>query len=467
MKLRHVILLFTFLLSVFASCNFSGKLTRRYRTVEVKDIGDSIRHFVGVSAYINEKEKAEPPKQKTVFDLTEKGQKEFIKQLGINDDTSEKMIAALLSPLSPKNSVPLDVLDYTVAEKRIIITIDNLSHWPADRISKITVLLKINPEFKIVGCSRLATEYQTIDLGKLNYSNTNNLELSGNLAGGLTSVNSATDLVEESGSNKVGDQTSGSKSSNTNTNSNTRTGSNGVSGKFNASRSFSEEVQLRQRIVALNASVEENNTLKLYQDGISGIDLKGNLLADVVFNSDNNVVVDMILSFSEMTTPRGVFNSPSALKVKQTLVKYFNYSSDITGDLAFLADFRKVNGRRHKTITESDDAAELIFGETTKNAKKITLIEKDKLIPKLWVLYDRRDATMMPIQVFNPSINGKGDLIFNSNTMVREFMLWVRQKSTDLVAGSGAIGTSGYVLCQADGSAIDAGTLSNLAIRLK
>ena len=286
----------------------------------------------------------------------------MIKQVGKNDTDDVKLITTLTFPLTMKPTSNVELIDYTRSEKKVLVSIRNLSHWPADRISQITVNLKINDTvFKLLSCNRLQTETQTVDLGKLNYSNSNSTELNASSSAALNVGNGIISSYENTSSNKLGDLNYGSKNTSGETGTHTSTSSAGLGGKFNASRSFSEEVLLKQRLVTLNASISKN-TLSLYQQSISGIDLSGNIIADISFDSPENIAVVSTYSFAELFKS-GIANNSEKLKVKETLIKFFNYKKDITAELSYSADFRHVT-QRHTTITESDDVIELVCGKT-------------------------------------------------------------------------------------------------------
>ncbi len=459
--MRYSLIPFTIIFTLIAGCNYSGKLTKRYynKRLEPKPI-DNITTHVDVNAYVIEKEAPPSFKPKTIFDLTEKGQQEVIRQAGINDTTNDKLMSSLSLPLSSKPSNEIDFIDYTKVEKRIIVTLQNLSHMPADRIGKVKVELKIDPEFKILSCNRLTTEYQSIDLGKLNYSNSNQFEISGNLTGGVTGTSGTTDLSETTNSNKVGDASTGSKNNRTDSRTTGTTATRGIAGKFNASRSFTEEVLLKQRIVNLNASIS-NNTLTLFQESISGIDLSGNILADIIFESKVDTRVERVYSFSGLMKGSS-FEEPKDVKVKETLIAYFNFTKDINAELCYEADFRQVD-KRHRTITESDDKINLLYGKTSQ-PKKIILISKDQLRPKLWILFVTGDNNKIPLQFLSPAAGGKGQLIFNSYTDARNFVTWLKANAAKIANAEGKIGTSGHAIFKSDNRNIDANTINRIEI---
>lgn len=459
MKKLETSILFICGCMVFVSCNFTGKLTKRYYDINIKQDDAYIQSNIGVDAYILQKENADPPKPKTIFDLSEKGQQELIRQAGNNEPANDKLMASLASSLSAKSASSVDLIDYTKSEKRVLVSIRNLSHWPADRISKITINLKINnADFRLLSCNRLQTETQTLDLAKLNYSNTNSVELNASSTAGVSATTGGTGSIEKTTSDTDGNLTTGSDISKSRTNTNTINGATGLSGKFNAARSFAEEVLLKQKIVTLNATISKN-TLSLYQEGISGIDLSGNILADIVFDSPDNIKVVSSYSFSEVKPA----NLPDKLVVKEVLVKFFNYENPVIADLTYSADFRHVT-KRHSTITESDDIVELYYGNNIRTPQKVTLVAKDQLKPKMWVLVDKRDAALKPLQIFNPANNGKGELILTSVADAKDFLTWVQLQKANILTRGGALGILGFKIFNPDGTAIDAAIISNLTI---
>ncbi|MCU0469505.1 MAG: hypothetical protein MUF58_12975 [Arcicella sp.] len=365
-----ILLAIAFLLN---ACSYSGRLTRRYAGMTPIKI-DTIGKCIGINSYVIEKEKPAAPPKKTIFDLTSEAQKELIKQIGINETLSTsiiKNVASSLSLPSTPNTSNLNIVDMTVFTKTLVITTKNLLHFPANRISKMNINLKFDDRIKLLSCNKLTTDYQSIDIGKLNYSNSNSAELTGNLSSGLTSVAGSTgSLANEmtntliNGTNVTNTGNNVSKNTNGNTSTNTETGVNtqGLTGKLSASRSFAEEVWLKQRIVTLSASIT-NNTLSLYQDGISGVDLTGNIITDIVFDGNSakqDVVTDTYFSIGDLTN-NNVFNDAAKLKITETIVSYFNFTEDITATISFNADYRHVISGDN-TITESDDKIQLLYG---------------------------------------------------------------------------------------------------------
>ncbi len=396
--MKKIIILWLLLTAIISSCSFSGHLTKRYKSIEIENDTNAIKNKIDVNVYVIEQEKGESPKPKTIFDLSPKAQAALISELSKKDTATDKLISGLTNSLSSKSSNVAEIIDYSQFEKRIVVSIRNKSHMPADRIAKINITLDIGNEVKMLSCNRLITEYQTLDLGILNYSNSQNAEATGN-------ATIAGDKTSEKATKKMGV---------------------GVAGKLSANRSFSEEILLKQRMVALNAAISQNK-LSLYQEGISGIDLTGNILADVTLGIED-VKVEKIYSFLELSK-NNVMSNAVDIKVNEKRFIYPNIKNNIKAKITFEADYREVL-KKHETISESDDDVKLYYGTVT-NANEEIIIPKSKFKPKLWKLSFKDNELKLPIQIKSPAAVGSGDLLFNSYNEAKEFTLWLKSKFDD------------------------------------
>lgn len=468
MRGRNILpLLFFVSITSLLGCSTNGHLTRRYKSIDIKQT-NTIDQYVKVDAYVIEKEKEASPPKKSIFDLSPDGQKELINQIGINETENDKILNALTKPLSlaPSPGSNIEFVDYTKFDKRVIVTIKNISHFPADRISKIAVRLKLDDRLRLLSCNRLTTEFQTLDLGKLNYSNTASAELTGNVSLGSTLVNGNTNGFTNEETNTLIDGTnitnSGNniaKKTNNNTSAYSSTGTNtqGLNGKLSGSRTFAEEVLLRRRIVSLNASISEN-TLDLFQESISGIDLSGNILADIVFdgNSANqNLLIEKLFTFSDIVDSGKKFNDPDKVKIREFYARYINYTDDLRATIEFDADVRHVK-KGDRTISEADDFVELFHGTFAPKDKNdisksqtIVILRKEQLNPKFWVLQlVDPSKSKIPIEISSPT-GTKGTLKFNSITDIKEFNSWLREKFNGTINAEGLYSMSlakGYKL---------------------
>ncbi len=393
---------------VLASCCVAkSTLTKRYKSIKLIENNDTIGKYVKVSAYLIEKEKVDEQKPKTIFDLSPQAQSSIIKEISKKETGTSKFIAVLTDSLSFKPIKKTDdiINDYQI-ERRIVISVINKSHIPADRISRIKITLAFDKKnLKILSCDKLITAYQTLDIGKTNYTSTKNAEIVGN-----ASIGAGTKSI-----NVLSNQDTIGASAETNA---------GFSGKLSSTRSYSEEVLLKQRIISLNTELDKNK-LSFYQEGISGIDLTGNILADVKLEFiDLNV--DKVYSFTNLKTG-DKFNEPSLIKVNDKTIIYPNLSKDknvgVKVSVSYEADFRKVI-KNHETISESDDSVKLYYG--AQSNKDSLVIPRTILMPALYKISLKGDSEHLPIQINFP--NGSNELLFYSYNEAKDFLLWMISK---------------------------------------
>jgi hypothetical protein len=401
-RLFFIIITFTVIL---ASCRTKAELTKRYNSIALSENDSIIKKYIKVNAYLIEKEKVEKATPKTIFDLSPQGQAALIREISNKETGTDKLLAGLKCNLSSKAISSDDIIDDSQFERRIVLSIRNTSHIPADRIQRISITLSVDPVVKMISCDKLTTAYQTLDLGKTDYSSTQNAEVTGNAA--------------------IGAGTTGTVTNNKDTFTTTANTNAGISGKLSSSNSYSEEVLLKQRIVALNSSLTAN-TLSFYQEGISGMDLTGNILIDITFRI-TDVEPAIVYSFLNLAKNE-TFNDSSSIEVNETKLIYPNLTNDVNAEIKFEADYRKVT-KHDETISESDDSVILYYGKSTNS--NVVLIPKNMLKPKLYILTSADDKDKMPIKIKNPSNIGSSELLFNSYNDARDFLLWLKSKYND------------------------------------
>ncbi len=404
--MKKTITIFTLLL--LASCG-SGHLTKRYKSIKVikndKVIEDSI--YVGVYFL---KEKSTPKiASKTIFDLSPKGQQAYIKEIGKKEKTSDTILQKISASLSSKKKTKTVLIDRTIINKQAVLSVANRSQMPANRISKINITLDFGNNVRILSCNKISTVFETLDLGKLNYSNTNSASISGN--------SNTTNLLENS-TLKSFDEL------NSNTKKKSSSNGAGISGTVTASQTFSEEVILRQRRVALNAVIA-NNKLSLYQDGIVGIDLTGNLIADITFITNDTRSVDFFVFNSLYDKVTKKLIDPKQLKFSEITEVLPYLKNNIEATISYQAAFRHVVSG-HSTISESDDKIKLFNGNVTNTSKQLLIDKKDFNITKHYKLTFKNINPKLPIKISGSLINK--DLVFNSYEKAKNFSNWLLNK---------------------------------------
>lgn len=465
--------IFICLIGFSYSCTFSGKLTKRYKRIRLINSRTDIKDFIDVNAGFFRPDDAPilPAPRRLTADLPEDALAELIKQLGTKEPTSEKIIAQLSTEIGKRSAVTEEFIDMTVIPRRILVSIMDLAQNNVNRVSKIEVRIKFPSELRLLSCNRFETAFATIDLGKLNFSNSiaakGTASLTAGLTGGLTGVSSTknTDTSKPTDSNTVVAETT-----NSSTTTSQQTSGQGLSAEVSGTKSFSEEVQLRQRIIALTASVDNStNTLKLFQEGIGGIKLDGNVTADVTIDTKANTTVERTFAFADLVTPTG-FNTADKLKVTDILIAYLNRSGNIMADITFYAEYRQVY-KGHKTITESDDYIDLKYGATDGTTKKsVVLLYENEYKPHFWII-SSKGTTVPELRLFSPTAGDSGSLLFNSFANAKSFLTWLKSQKTAILSGRVpvkrvAIGTGGHFLELQSGREFTAAVIDGLEANL-
>jgi hypothetical protein len=456
-KHRRHYTLFVFIITLLATgtaCNYSGKLTRRYKSFIISPQACNIANYVSVNASVPDKDPSATPAVKALHDLSPRGQSALIEALSRKEANSADLIARLRTDLAvpPDKTLP-DIIDFTHFSKRILAVIQKIPVQEGDRIEKVIIRITVNdPHFIIRSCNKIVTEYMNVDVGKISYSNNNAFELSGNAGTGAELTATGGTAGTRTSSQTNNDETLGSERTSNNGFTSKATASQGVAAKFNASRSMSEEVQLRQRLVALNAFIKDNQ-LFLYQESVSGIDLTGNILSDIVGEYVGNIKVDKVISVDKLSTPAG-FAAQAAIEIKENYIQSPNIAADITATIKFESVYRRID-KGDKTISEADDDISLLHGSTLPAAcpgETFVLVPGTALRPNTWKLtyFDAGSGVRLPLHIIDGPAMG-GDLLFSSYNNAVDFLRWLKRGANNYTINlSSPIGTKDHLLKQGD-----------------
>jgi len=437
-----------------------GELTKRYSNA-TEDRLTSIDKYIVVEGYAFNPDKASPPKPLLAYQLPTSVVEKLVYAFYRNDATSADIIKSLSSPLTiskPTSDDDFVIDNRTTFNKRLVFSIRNESFFPADRIWKLTVSVTKTDTMPIrfVSSSVLATEFTNVDVGKLAYNRVSALDASitGGLGGGYSN---SSKNIDASG-NEINTENSTATNadnlnSNTSTSQNKNTGSatkennssssleSKISGTVGYKNQFTtnEEVALKQRYVKLTGSVKENS-LSLYQESTSGIDLSGSVIADVEFGAlnsqQNSVAAKLTFQFRNLKTA-AVFNPVADVNVKQIVVAYPNITSDISGTISFKGVVRKVE-KKDNTIAESDDKVKFIGGTTNlASPETMLLLSQKEITPDFWYL---RNSAGSPVKIQTPFMSAPVDLAFRSYDDGQNFILWLKAQRALVVAAAGQIG---------------------------
>lgn len=406
--------LFVFLVcyGLVTSCGSTGELTKRFKKVNIyNDTTGNIKKHVAVNPYFFEAEQIKPASPKTIFDLSPDGQKALIAAIREKETKSENVLAQLAkSIVAPKTEVP-DVVDIRKFTKRLVIATTNLMDNPADRITRLYVTFHLPDTHyvQILSFDKLVTRFETIDIGKQNLSNTTSMGLKGSLGSAIKTTTSSGNTVDGESNNGFGSSSAVATEVNA---------SNGIEGNISNERVFSEEVMLRQRYVAATFYVSPDS-LTLYQESVSGIDLTGNVIADITFLRKDNIAAQVVYHFSNLTNNSQPSKPADILITKQTIL-FPNLEEDLQLEYGFMATVRMVESG-YETISEADDSVHVVKGEVRK-AGNVLLLGKDELKPKLWVIRDGDDE----LKIMEKNTSG-GPVYFDSFQKASQFLLWLKQ----------------------------------------
>lgn len=490
--MRIRIILIVCIACLIGSCIGGSKITRRYKEMTPGTLATT---DIEVNAIVQPEDKVSAPKipLKTIFDLSPEGQAALFNTLGGIERNPANFMALLRDNLStavpPRQTL---FFDLTRFNKTIIISTKKTSISDADRISRIDVsLLPNNTAVSFTGCDKIVTNYLTADLGSLKYTQVATADITGVLGGGGSASANFQD-VNGTTNNTVNGTTSGStvttpvngvttvntaNSNGTNTNTATGNTTNGttaqtnfnssVTGKLGSSRTFSEEVALRQRYINLSAYIK-NRELHFYQESISGIDVSGNIIAKVNLEFTGQITETTSFEFGSLFTA-GVPTAPSAIAATQVTYSYPMLASDVTMAIKFNGVLRKVK-EHAKTITESDDIIELKSGDVNPNTT-VTLIKRSEFTPRQWYLIAPLPAIGPTLSIEGPAGSANyysGPLYFNSYETAMEFYQYLQNNFAAINAAGLRFGPAGrvYTLSLSNGAPLNAAWVANMILQI-
>lgn len=417
---------------------FKSKLTRRHKVYladpdnfKIKSRISPIEILVSVQPPASS-----PPKSvKTFLDLSPEVQKELIKRLGMMENTGSDMMEQLKKNFSNKTSTDasIEIVDMTEMKRQIIVGVFNNSLYPGDRINRVNATIKTSStEVYFTSCDAVITKYETLEISKQTQTTNLGFEVGGNVGSTVVSNTS------ETGTNVTGNETTSNnevdklKTGQKNTTSNTEvSGSNrqstiglGANTKFNASRSRTEEGRLKQRYVALSGNVL-NKGVKLYTESISGIDLTGNIIAEVNFKF-SNTTSDFIHSFEKLFQANGTAETPANIVVKPKFVMYPTLTGDVSMDVISVDAVLRAVVENQRTIMEGDDKIAMIeYAKIAPSESPIVLVRQSDAIPRRWVI--KTDNGRLRIRTSAAGAGTAGVLYFDSIHQANAFLQWLRE----------------------------------------
>ena len=401
------------LLCTACSLHPHAQYTLRYKaTPTIVDPDPNADKTAKVSAFVLDV--PEGASGKTVADLPERAQAAAIKAIGANPKTSTKdLLSAMGSPIGKKEHKTGDE-DRSVFKKRVVLALVSLTTTaPADRFmsAKLSLVFPDLPaddvlrvdenktQAQFVSWDKFATQYQTVDLGSLSYTQNRELDLK------------LTAQAPHGAGGEVDSKTA---------------------------NALQEQTKLSQRYTTITGSLTPKEA-DLIQQGAPGIDLAGNVSVDMTIkvpaNKDAYTITDFGELFAEGDKPTDPVTptDPAKLKVSShSITAPQDPCRDITANLTLNYVLRHVVAGAD-TITESDDVVEFRIG--TLPPVSVALVAADELKVPTWNL--RLNSRVLSIERV-PGAEGNlktQPVTFDSYDKAKEFLLWLIKTKPHAIDG--------------------------------
>jgi len=333
-------------LCLFVNCN-STKFTKRYKSIEYKT-SNSSKDYVKIEGFSIDINKISS--NKTIFDLSDRGQKEIINQTSEKTKSNKELYSQLSKKFVETPKKKNEIIN-TKFKKRLVISAQNLKNENgADRIEsydvEVTIPKRNRDKLKFAYWDKIVTEYQEIDIGKITYSKTGSFSVSPDIT------------------------MSGTIKGNIPLNAST-------------SKTIGEEVNLKKKFASISGSISDTS-LTVFRNSSPLEDINGNTLVELTLTVENKAE-KLYYEFDTLFKK----NKPN-IKVDEIKVRRVNYQfpnispKDSEVELTYKFKFREVV-KGAKTFTESDDKIRLVSGV---NRQKILvqLLDEEDLKKNSWLL---------------------------------------------------------------------------------
>ena len=338
-----------FLLSVMLLVACSSQL-KRYDALSPTPVIDS---SVTVAVYSLPLPATDP---KTLMALSERGQAAAITGLAAHTNTSGELLAAMASPLEAPT--PLGpVLDRTKVRRRLVISVRHDSPWLADRVAQLRVdIAPTDTLLRLIGWDKLTTRYETVELGKSTL--TDQASLTAGLGAGRSSVMAAAPE--------------------------TVTHSFAPTASATVGHTRVEEALLRQRYIAVSGELADKSA-SVVLEGSPGIDLSGNILADLDIRLPRGSYWGVVTAIDGATT-EGASTNACLLKPKLRITPlHLPKADDYKATMTLRYAVRRVLAGG-ATLTESDDRI-AIGGPPAEVVDTFDLVSRSDFSATLWYAY--------------------------------------------------------------------------------
>jgi hypothetical protein len=399
---RHQVQFITTLTLVAAvmlstSCT-SPQLTRRYAAAEFPP-GETASTEVALSLFAMDVPAAST--QTTVLSLGERAQAALIKELSTKVTDARALLNALASPIT-KPTPPERVIDRTIVDRRVIMSIDNQSLRPSTRIHKATIILSLETPAGATSSvtpaafkswSQFTTKYQTVNLGSVTFTQGNEVGL------GVKAAPPQIPTLEGTG-------------------------------QVRATRNMEESLSIHPRYVETTGVLTPKEA-RLVQEGAFGIDLSGNMIVDVTISVGSPAAGDHdfidIFTFARLFDPTGKPNPAGTIEIDTQTIKFVKATAcqPVQAKAELRATLRQVQGG-DQTLMEGDDKAlypQIIATMQHQDKERgFELVPAEALRVSVWYIANAR-----PSRLHVTRASGHEEaLFFGSFDEANEFLLYLR-----------------------------------------
>ena len=259
------------------------EITRRYSTQTPVSVPNGIEAQLAVFAM----DVSQASARTTLLNLAERGQASLIGQLGAKAKNSSELLASLGKPIKAP-AKPDGNVDCTVVQRRVILSVENTSTGPADRISNARITLdNLSGDAEFQEWTQFATKYETVDLGTLKFNQSREFDLD------LT-------VAPSTPAQQLGKAEATSKSVN----------------------ALEENMKLSQRYVPVTGSLSPQRAV-LIQQGVPGIDLTGNLAVDLTVKvKPNSAATTDTFDFESIFDDAGAPKATATISITRRTSRY-------------------------------------------------------------------------------------------------------------------------------------------------
>ena len=404
MRPARVVVVLLCALVVVGCPGLRPKLTKHYEKVTFEPaLGQSPTpgnaDLVSVTAFVSSVRKKKATR--TVFDLESRAQAAYVERVAdyLKDTKSPSQLAAALgAPIAPSPKASVE-LDRSLRQKQVVLSVETGTMRPASRLMQTTATISLQGAAKFRSWNRLATEYGTVDLGALTFSQDNKFTLAAELA--------APQVKELSG----------------------------LQAGAEVNRSLVEVQQLSRRYRVISGTLKEGEA-RLTRVGVPGIDLSGNTVVDLNLEVVSDTTA--VYRFASLFTG-GNANPGDKVKVRLQRIRYARDAcTPITATVRLDYLLRHVE-EGHETHIESDDvvvirrrfAGHSSYDSTNKTATfaPFEFVPAQELEESVFVLRDHSTREVVEIDTVTKPVT----VNFDSHAEAEQFLLWLKAKKGDSV----------------------------------